>query len=319
MFKRFLLQLPAWAQPDHPVLRHLIQRRRSREAGWRRALRHGLLLTTVALVVLFGYQLATGFGTRPVRTLHSVLYWPLVFGGVVVGLGAMALTGNAISLEKAQGTWDSLRITAYGAGLTFQARWVSVFYMLRGPLGALFLARLVFVAGILLDLIQYYRGRYLDLLLSGITPAVSMPVGAVLLAATMTAGILQPLVAVGLDAAVGLLVSVVVRQPRYDIPVRAALGLGRVTLAALALLIGSQALEFPPWMTPLGTWAGLLFQSVFGDQGLRLLSLEESGALWADLPYGLLFGLVLLFLTLSQAWLAGRIVAWAARLAEHAE
>jgi hypothetical protein len=298
MSRRLLFQLPAWGQPAHPVLRYLLQRSRPPETRWRRLARLGLQAATVAIVVLLGYQVATGFGAQPARSLHAILYWPLVLLSVLVGLAALMLTGSAISLEKARGTWDSLRITSHGAGLVFQARWVSVFYTLRGPLGVLFLARLVFALAILIDLAQYFRGRYLDLLLSGITPTVSVPVGAALLAATMTAAILQPLVAVGLDAAVGLLVSVMVREPRYDILVRTALG---------------------PWMTTAGVWMAILFQSMVGDQGLRLLTLEESGPLWADVHYGILIGPALLVLTLFQAWLAGRMVGWAAHRAGQAD
>ncbi len=386
MFRRLMFDLPTWAQPEHPVLRYMLQRYRSRESRWRRVVRIFLQVMAVAVLVLLGFLLATEFGQQEASTLHAVLYWPLAFLGVLVGLGALMLTGNAISMEKTRGTWDSLRITSHGANLAFQARWVSVFYTLRGPLSVLFLARLVFVLGILIDLTQYYRGRYLDLLLSGITPTVSIPIGAALLAATMTAAILQPLVAVGLDASVGLLISVLVREPRYDILVRTLLGGTRVTLALVAIAIGTQAFGMAPWLVDLGRWVALLagfglvvtltillgwfltrhlltglyrrltfgtaviillvaglvvvggielegapwmrptgaisailFQGVVGDQGLRLLTLEESGPLWADVDYGILIGLILLAITLGQAWLAGRIVGLASRLAERAE
>ncbi|MBN1967489.1 MAG: hypothetical protein JW910_22735 [Anaerolineae bacterium] len=316
---RNLMQLPTWAQPEHPVLRYVLQRHQPQESRTRRVVR--ILLQVVALVVLvlLGYQLATGFGTRPAATLHAILYWPLVVLGVLVGLAAMTLTGNVISHEKGRGNWDSLRVTAHGAGLTFHARWVAAFYSLRGPLATLLLARVVFVFAILVDLAQYYGGRYLDLLISGVTPAVSLPVGAILLAALLTATLLQPLVAVGLDASIGLLVSVVVRSPRYDILVRTLLAGLRVAVVVLTILVGTQAFALETWVTPAGAWVGVLVQSIFGDQGLRLLNLEESGLLWADLPYGIFLGVALLLLTLAQAWLAGRIVSWAARLAERAE
>ncbi len=296
MLKRFVVELPAWAQPNHPVLRYMILRGRTRDALWWRLMRTLLQVIAAAIIVVFGYQIATGFGVRQAPSLHAVLYWPLVFLGVLVGLAAMTVTSNAISLEKSRGTWDSLRITSHGAELTFQARWIAAFYALRGPLSVLFLARLVFVVAILIDLMQYYRGRYLDLLLSGITPAVSVPVGAALLAALMTAAVLQPLVAVGLDAAVGLLVSILVREPRYNLLVRAALGAIRVLLVLGAIVFGSQAFALVEWMTPPLTWAGMLLQSVLGDQGLRLLNLEESGLIWAELEFGILIGLILLAL-----------------------
>lgn len=310
---------PAWARADHPVLRHVLQRHKVHEPWWRLVLRIALQVVALILLVLLGYQLATDFGAHPARTLHDVLYWPLVFLGVLVGLAAMMLTGNVITTEKSRGTWDSLRLTSHGAELTFQARWLAVFYNLRGPLAVLFLARVIFVVGILIDLAQYYRGRYLDLLLSGITPAVPVAVGALLLSATMTAALLQPLVAVGMDAAVGLLVSVAVRQPRYDVLARTLLSVMRVMVAVLAILVGSQVFAEMPEVPAGGAWGGILFLSIFGDQGLRLLNLGDSGLLWVDLDYGILIGPMLLVLTLLQAWLVGRVVGWTARLAERAE
>jgi len=297
----------------------MLERYRSREARGRRIVRVALQVLAMALVVLLGYQIASQSGGQSVPSLHDVLYWPLALVGVLVGLAAMTLTGNAITLEKARGTWDSLRITVYGARLVFQARWAAAFYMLRGPLGVLLLARVIFVLGILIDLMQYYQGRFLDLLLSGSVPPVSVVVGVALLAATMTVGLLQPLVAVGLDAAVGLVVSVMVREPRYDVMVRTILGVLRVGFAVLAMLVGSQAFDMAPWMTPAGAWGGVLFQSLFGDQALRLLDLEKSALLWSRLEYGVFIGLVLLVCTVAQAWLAGQLVSLAARFAEHAE
>lgn len=320
MFKPFLMRLPAWARPEHPVLRTILQRyQQPGQSRWRRAARVLVQVLALLVLALLGYQLATEFGTRPSPTLHAVLYWPLVVLGVGAGLAAMMITGGVVSLERARGTWDSLRTTPRGIELAFQARWLATFYGLRGPLGVLLLARGVFVLGILLDLARYYRGRYLELLLNGITPPVSVPLGAVLLAATMTAALLQPLAALGLDASVGLLVSVVARQPRHGVYVRAVLGGTRILLAVLAFVVGGQAFAMAPWMTPAKVWAGVLLQSLAGDQGLRLLDLEESGLLWVDLSYGILIGPVLLGLTLVQMWLAGRMVGWAVRLAERGE
>ncbi len=319
MFKRFLAALPSWAQVDHPVLRYMLQRYQpSRRLGWR-LVRIVVQALSVAILIVFGYQVATEFGTQPVGSLHAILYWPLTFFGLVVGLAAMSLTGNVISTEKTRGTWDSLRITSHGAGLVFQARWVAVFYSLRGPLAVLLLTRILFVVGILIDLAQYYRGRYLDLLLSGTTPHVSVTMGAVLLAATMTAGIMQPLVALGLDGAVGLLLSVTVRSPRYDIMVRIVIGLLRVGLAGLVIALGTQVFVHPENLSEGSMWLRVVGQSMLGDQGLRLLNIEESGFLWVELPYSIYLGPVLLLFTLLQAWLAGFIVNRAARLAQRAE
>jgi hypothetical protein len=141
----------------------------------------------------------------------------------------------------------------------------------------------------------------------------------VLLAATMTVGLLQPLVAVGMDAAVGLLISVMVRGPRYGVMIRAVLALLRIGVAVGAIFLGTQVFQNPEGLSSVEMWFRVLVQGMAGDQGLRLLNLEESGLLWVDLPYGVLVGLVLLILTLVQAWLAGRLVNWAARVAARAE
>lgn len=319
MFSKRFFSLPNWVQSDHPVLRYIIHRYRGQSPlGWR-VVRVLLQVVALALLIVMGYQFSTDFGLRPPGTLHEILYWPLVFLGVMTGLAAMTLTGNIISTEKARGTWDALRLTSNGAGLVFQMRWLSVFYSLRGPLMVLVVARLVFVTIILVDLARFYGGRYLDLLLSGITPDVSVLMGALLLAATMTAGLLQPLVAAGMDAAIGLLVSVLVRNPRYDILVRAVLGAFRIGFAALAIGVGTQVLAMPTAVAPALGFMALLAQNVVGDQGLRLLNLEENGLLWLDLPYSVLLGLILLVVTVVQAALVVRIIAWTAQLAERAE
>lgn len=320
LFQRLRIRLPLWAQPEHPVLRYVLQGQRQPRSRRRRALWLLLMAVVAAVLILLGYQVAPFFfHSRPPGTVHAALYAPLVLVGVLVGLAAMTSTNSVISKEKARGTWDMLRVTSHGPSLTFQTRWVATFYNLRGALTVLVLARVIFVVAVLIDLAQYFRGQYLDLLLSGVTPPVSLPVGAALLAATLTAGVLQPVVAVGLDAAVGLWIGALSREPRYAVLVQAIVGVVRVLLAVLAILIGVQAFNLVPWMTDAGRWGGVVFLNVFGDQGLRLLNLEENGLLWADLDYSVLIGGALLILTLGQAWLANRFVCWAAYLAERVE
>lgn len=314
-----MLFAPMRKHPNHPALRYALNRYQAHTPLLWRIVRVLVQVIAFAGLVVVGYLVASDFGARPVTSWQAVLYWPLVLLGVIVGLATIMLTGNIITSEKVRGTWDSLRLTTHGAEMLFSARWLSTFYNLRGPLTVLLVARFIFVGTIVLDLGRLYRGHYLDLLLSGITPGVPVPLGVVILGATLAAAVLQPVVAVATDAAVGLMVSVLVRNPRYDVYVRILLGVFRIAFAVVALWVGTGLFAAPEQYTALTGNAALLIQGVAGDQGLRLLNLAENGLLWLDVPYSVLSGPILFGVTLVQAVVVGRAVSWIARRAEQVE
>src|ERR1700690_1801725 len=169
IFRRmFYSQLPAFARPDNPVMRHaLVQGQRQQRPVWRWLRWFGILALILGLVSL-GYEIATGFGTtplvdvlNPLDGVYQVVYWPLVVLQIGLRLAAIAATTGVIAAEARRGTWETLKITTEGAGLTLRTRCAAVFYQLRYLLALLVLARVVFVVASLINFISF-NGNYLD-------------------------------------------------------------------------------------------------------------------------------------------------------------
>lgn len=312
-------QLPSWAQPEHPVLRYELGKSK-RLSARARLLR---LLAALTLALLFGaagYLIATGLLTHPagqsvVEAANAVAFWPLLFLQFVAGLVALILTTGAVGDEVRRNNWDNLRSTARGAELALRARWAATLYRLRYLLGAIVLVRLLLVGGILYDLTAF-EGRYLDLLMNGITPELSLVAGVLLLALLMTAALIAPVTAVGLDAAFGLLLSVSVRRRTYSLLLQALVVLVRLAVMAALLYtmtrFAAGVLEAdgaPAWLLA-GGYGALV------DSGLAFLNLGFYGELWLTVPYGIALGLALLLFALVQALLADQLIALAVRYTE---
>ena len=180
------------------------------------------------------------------------------------------------------------------------------------------IVRILLLAGLLWDLTAF-QGRYLDLLISGITPDIGIVAAILLLALTMTAALLLPVTSVGLNAAFGVLLSTAVRQRTYVTLIQVLYLILRIGLA-LGLLWAANAFlggELSP--TDSGAWLLLLAAAALGDWGLGLLSLSLAGEIWATVPYGILIGAALLGVALLQAAMADALLNWAVRRAQRAE
>lgn len=317
---RLTAALPAWARPDHPLLRYELARaeRLSRRARLARSL---WLALVAAALLLAGVLIATDFLRQPAglsltESAAAVLYWPLLAAALALHVTAIAITGGSIAAARRRQTWDSLRATAGGAELALRAQWALVFYRLRGPLGAVLLLRALLVSGVLFDLTAF-QGRHLDLLISGIVPPVPLPLAALLLACAMTAGLLLPVTSLGFDAAVGLWIGAALQTRIYTVAAQALVVLARLALiaglaaAASAFISGSLVALPDP-----AAWALLLAFSAAGDQGLAFLNLSLFGEVWAIVPYGILLGPALLALALAQAAAGDWVLARAIRRAE---
>lgn len=319
MIRRFTGQLPAWARPEHPVLRYELGA--PPKASWQA--RYARALATVLLggvLLLGGYLAATHLlqvpaGEEFVEALNNVLFWPLLIIQVLLRIFAVTLTSNAVADEMRRQNWDSLRSTPVGAELTLRARWAVVFYRLRGLLGIVFVARVVLLVGMLWHLTGF-GGYHLDILTGGITPEVALPVAVLLLSFLMTASLLLPFTAIGFDASVGLLISAVVQHRTYTtllqvlyIVLRIALVAG-LTFAITAFLDGRLSLS-----DPLAWIMTFLFGAV-GDWGLAFLYLGRYGEIWATVPYGIFLGLALVVFALAQAAIADRVLMMAVRRAQ---
>lgn len=318
--RRLAAALPAWARPDHPLLRHELARA-SRLTG-RARLARGAWLALLMLALLAGGALvATNLLRQPAglsltESAAAVLYWPLLAAQVALHLAALALAGGAISAARRRQTWDSLRATAGGAELALRAQWALVYYRLRGPLGAVLLLRALLIGGALFDLTAF-QGRYLDLLSSGIVPPVSLAAAALLLACALAASLLLPLTSVGFDAALGLWAGAVFQARAYVTLAQAGLALARLALtAALAAAASAFVAGGLPALPDPAAWALLLAFGAAGDQGLAFLNLGLLGEVWAVVPYGILLGPALLLLALAQAAGSDWALARAIRRAE---
>jgi hypothetical protein len=320
MLQRVTGQFPAWARRDHPVLRYELGRRPplSRRA---RLLRAFINVVIVGVLVLVGVLVATNLGTQPAgqnptETLNAVLYIPLLVIQAILRVAAVAQTSGAVGEERRRQNWDNLRATPTGAELALRARWAAVFYRWRLTLALLLLARAVLIGAILWDLMAF-QGRYLDLLINGITPELSLVVAVLLMSFLMTAALLLPLTAVGFDAAVGLLISAwfpgrtfnTLAQALY-ILLRLGLIIGLGVLARSFLEGGLQG------VSDVGAWLIVGANGAVGDWGLSFLYLGRYGEIWAIIPFGIFLGLALMLFSLLQAAVTDGVLALAVRQAQ---
>lgn len=319
MIRALIGELPGWARRDHPLLRYEL----GKQAPLRRRARFVNALVTVTgllFLVVTGIALATGTFTHPaganwVESLHAVAYFPLVFVQVIARIAAFSMTADAVGAELRRQNWDHVRATEQGAEMGLRARWIAVFYRMRRMIALVIGTRLLLIGLLLYDLTAF-QGRYLDLLTLGIMPEVPPFVGVMLVALFMTAALALPLTGIAFDAAVGLLVSAVAQQRPtnsllqfFAILLRVTLTVG-LLIATWSWLQGTLALPDPV------AWALLLALGGAGDWGASTLLLSRSAEIWAAVPYGMFLGAGLIAFALVQAWLAGRILHFAARRAQ---
>jgi len=319
MIRRLTGQFPAWAQADHPVLRYELGKARP-VSSRRRWLRWGGLLLLALLALAGGYLIATGGlqhlpGQSLTENVHSVVYWPLLTLQLLTGILAMTLTASAVGDEMRRQHWDSLRVTAHGAELALRARWAATFYRLRPALVAIIALRVLLVLGIVYDLTAF-SGRYLNFLLNGSAFDVPLALGVLLLSLFMTAALLLPITSVGLDAAMGLLLSTFVRQTTYGTVLQVFLILVRVAVVVGLAQAMTQFIDGLVELTPAGSLGLVAGYGALGDSGLAYLNLGLFGDLWAKAPWGILVCVGLLLFALLQALLTDWLVALSVRRAE---
>jgi hypothetical protein len=319
MLQRLAIQLPEWARTDHPLMRYELGRA-ARVPRRKQYLRIAGFTALVLVLYWGGYVVATNFFQNPAgqnltESLIAVVFWPTLVIQVLMQVASLALTVNTVSEQKRRQAWDNLRATEGGAALTFRTRWATVFYRLRPMLAIVMAVRLLLIGGILIDLTAF-QGRYIDLLINGIVPDIAPVVAALLLAFMMTASLLLPLTSVGLDAAIGLLVSVTVQQRMYSvmtqvivIAIRLALVVG-LTLGATQFIRGDLALSDG------AAWGLMGAFSAFGDWGLSFLHLGFYSEIWATIPFAIFMGIGLLIFSMAESALTEWVLNIAIRRAE---
>ncbi|MFN8528922.1 MAG: hypothetical protein U0670_09950 [Anaerolineae bacterium] len=321
MIQRLTGQLPTWARPTHPILRHELGQRGGRPRWQVRYTRAFMIIGLIAVLALIGVLTATGVGTHAagqniVESTNALLYYPLIIVQLVARIAAFLLTVETVGQQQRSGTWDHLRATEKGAELTLRARWATVFYRMRGLLGGITLLRIVLLGLMLYDLTSF-QGRHLDLFIVGITPDVPLVLAVLLLSFMMTAGLLLPFTGVGLDASLGLLVSSHVQQRVYSVLIQVMFILVRVIVVGALLLAASTYLGGGLDLSSGVSWVLLFAFAAVGDWGLAFLYLGRFGEVWAIVPYGILIGLALMIFAFVQAGLADAILGLAARRAQH--
>ncbi len=319
MMRYFAGQLPTWARPSHPVLRYELGKAQRPRLRVRLLRALGVVLLGV-LLVLGGYLIATGFLSHPAgqsatESINAIVFWPLLVVQVLTRVLAVGLTSNAVGDEVRRQNWDNLRATPAGAELALRARWAGVFYRLRGLLGLILIVRVVLIGGILYDLTAF-QGRYLDLLLNGVQPEISLAIAILLVSLLMTASLLLPITAVGLDASIGLLLSTSVRQRTYSAMIQILLLLLRIGIVAGLVYGATQFVGGQLQLPDAGSWLLIAGFAALGDWGLAFLNLSFFAELWVMIPYGIAFGLVLLIFSMIQAVITDQFLAIAVRRAQ---
>ncbi|MEL6269837.1 MAG: hypothetical protein AAFR22_08490, partial [Chloroflexota bacterium] len=329
MIQRITGPLPEWASRSNPLLGYQLRQseQMSRRARLLRALGSVLLLAALGIG---GYTAATNIFSSPAgqnltESIVEILFYPMVIVQTALGISALAFTIGTIGEERGHETWDNLRATPSGAALTLRTRWVAVFYRLRAGLVLVTLVRLVLIGLVLRDLTAF-QGRYIDLLIGGVTPDIpttvggvpfSVPAAALMLSLFLTATLLLPFTNVAFDASVGLFLATLLKQRLYSLVfqfvefvLRIAVVGGLIWLT-LGFIADTQPLEaWQAWLTVFGFGA-------FADWGIMMMHLGFSGEVWGTIPYGIFIGPALLLYALAQAILSDLFLRWAVILAEN--
>ena len=139
---------------------------------------------------------------------------------------------------------------------------------------------------------------------------------AVVMLMSAVGGLLLPFTGVALDAALGLLISIYIRQRTYSALVQVFLILVRF---GVMVLLGYGFVQFMEGSLALPDSSAFALMFLFGgwaDWGLRFLHLSQFGEIWAIVPYGIFLGLALLLTALAQALLAKLLLSLAIRRAQ---
>ncbi|MDZ4771150.1 MAG: hypothetical protein SGJ24_18675 [Chloroflexota bacterium] len=313
-----LFAVPDYARPGHPAARRdrAGERRPDFAARLLRALAHFVIAVAV---LLMGVLVASGFltqpfGDRPSEAVYNILIVPTLLLSASLSLGAYINGISILSILRGGAAWDMLRTTPGGVRLTLLARHSATLARGGRLLIALTGVRVLLIVLLLWDMIAN-QGRTLELLILGITPTIGVAVAVPLLAAGMAASLLLPVTGALLDTAIGLVVASITRSRFGIILVTAAIVAVRVPLVIFLGLQRLFLLSDVPTLDAGEQWRIVVGASVV-DQGYGLLHLLDGAAIWALVPYGILLGGIMLAIAVGQAWLADRLVLWAADRAQ---
>lgn len=301
--------LPDWARRDSALLRYRLANSSGgigtllQVTGW-------LLATGLAALFIEAYSPAdANIGRRiwqssqlPTLALQMVT-WAVAF------VWGSATAGG----QRSRKTWDSLRATESGVALALRMRWLGILLRLRAPIMAILLLRLLYCFGMWVELSAFGGHHGSMLALQALPPLPDAWLALPLIAATMAALLLLPFCALGLGAALGILLSVLIRGRLFA-------ALAQILIVSAQLLwvaASSLPLNFV-WLQLRGEtqFAWLLLYGALGDWGLSLGQLRNLGELWSSVPGGAGIGPALLCLALAGGFAADGLLRLAAQLAE---
>ena len=173
----------------------------------------------------------------------SASIFPTLCLQLITLIVALSLGAASVDAERSRKTWDNLRVTEGGAGMALRARWIGILYRLRVPIAAILLVRLVFSLGTLIDLTAF-GGLYAEMLSANASPPLAdWRLGLLLIAMTLTANIVLPLVMIASAAALGILLSVAVKERIYGAVMQLLLVVMQVVFVIAAAAGISQILQ----------------------------------------------------------------------------
>ncbi len=312
--------LPDWAHPDHPILQYELAQRQLGNS------RRKSILQLFLLALLLGgggylYASATSIGAGAENLadfLWRCLYFPSLLVQTATVLAALAFGIRSVEADRSRQTWDSLRVTEFGAGMTLRARWTAILYRLRAPIIALLLTRLVLAFGMIVNMTAF-GGGYLRVLSSSILDASDLWITLLMVALLMTVQTLLPLATVGAAGAFGILISVAIKQRLLAITIQFVLSLTIVAAVAGGLFAVTSALGGGLMASDGLRFFLFLVYSGFADGGILLANLGSLGAVWKMLPQGAYLSIGLLLILALEACAIDGCLGLAIRLSERGE
>ena len=308
--------LPKWAQPDHPLLQYEFSHIRGH--GGRRRFYLQLMFLSLLIGGSALFYAATALrpagAANPTGIFWRSIYYPMLAMQVITMALSLTLGAAAVGGERSRKTWDHLRVTEFGAGVALRARWAGILYRLRAPILLILVLRLLLVGGVVYDLTAF-GGLYPQMLGARATPPLpAWRLDLLLVALAVTVTIALPLAAIANAAALGILVSVAVKERVYAAVIQMLAVVAQLVISlAGALVIAQTIARDAPGA---GDWSYALFfgYSALGDWGLLLAQLGSMGEIWHRVPHGatIILGLMLVLASLGAAadammWLAGRL------------
>ncbi len=313
---------PFWARPTNIIYQHVRARLTTHPGRMWYVLRWSLGLSVLAIVVILS---ATAFEQNHLSGLYqpgdwyiyNVLYVPLlIVQDITISLALLIGRGTLLH-EYQPTTWEVFKVTSHGIGFVVRARWATIFYQLRWLLLVIMVSRLGLLGLMLVDLTGCYN-CFGALSMTGIAPDVSPVFAVVLVAAFMTAAVLQILMSVGFNGALGIFIGIIFRKRVTSQLASVIILMTEIGLMGLALAVGQSALDRELTTHVSETthpWGILLGLGAWGDQGLRFMDFHTLLRTWLHLPYGVYLGLALLGIVILQAVITNLLLLWTCRWA----